>query len=678
MGSATNPNGNSGAAERVAENALHTIGLLFEPGDVIEIRALNVGQTRNRAGATYSGYFNFEREEAIRDAIRYLDGRAEGVYVVLNRFNPALLARADNRLQAKPKHTTTDADIIQRRWLYIDVDANRPAGISATEDEHQAALQQTLRIREFLRSRAWPEPVIADSANGGHLLYPLPPLNLARAGELVKACLQVLASRFSDGTVTVDQSTGTAARICKLYGTLARKGDTTPERPHRRACILEEPERIEPVSLEALESLTKEAESAAPLATARASSTSPPHRFKIEDWLASGGLEIIKGPEPYNGGRRWTLRTCPFSPEHQKPAIIELPSGALCYRCLHNSCAQNDWRALRRVVDPGSLQSDDASPAASEASAETAPAITDLSQIPSVWNLEANLEWCVEEMVANGSVTLICAESGTGKTWLAYYIAGCVAHGSPILGRRVKQSKVLYLDGENPLYVVKQRLGDLGIAETPDLTIWGGWNTCPPPGPLSTVVHEFARVHQGLIIYDSLIEFHSGSEQSSTETRAFMRHFRALANLGSAVVVLHNAGKAETAKLYRGSSDIKAAVDTAYLLRRADNRPEKLGKLYMNCFKGRLAPGQNFGLEFCQRRGFIECENHTPTQTVGEILSEIVAAKPGSNQSQLVKLAQGRGCTKRQVEECLKNGPWYKTPRPKNSTLYSLAPEGID
>src|SRR5262249_61871146 len=94
------------------------------------IRALNVGGTSDRAGVTYSGYFNFENEKAIGDAIRRLDGRAEGIYVVLNRFNPSLLARANNRLQPRPRSTTSDPDTSLRRWLYIDVDDNRPAGIS--------------------------------------------------------------------------------------------------------------------------------------------------------------------------------------------------------------------------------------------------------------------------------------------------------------------------------------------------------------------------------------------------------------------------------------------------------------------------------------------------------------------------------------------------------------------
>ena len=275
------------------------------------------------------------------------------------------------------------------------------------------------------------------------------------------------------------------------------------------------------------------------------------------------------------------------------------------------------------------------------------------------------------------SVTLICAESGTGKTWLAYYIAGCVAHGVSVLGRSVKRSKVLYLDGENPLYVVKQRLFDLGIVETPDLTIWGGWNMSPPPGPQSAVVRKFAREHEGLIIYDSFIEFHPGSEQSSTETRAFMREFRTLANLGATVIVLHNAGKAETSKLYRGSSDIKAAVDTAYLLSGSGDKPEKLGKLSLRCFKGRLMPGQNFGLEFSPKRGFIQCEDFAPTKTVEEIISEILGDHPRANQSQVVNMARTQGCTKRQAEECLKNGPWQKTAGPQNSILYSLPPEEL-
>ena len=473
--------------------------------------------------------------------------------------------------------------------------------------------------------------------------------------------------------MAVDEATASTARICKLYGTLTRKGDATADRPHRRAHILDEPERTQPVPIEVFESLARESESAKPSVPLPAGVAT---QFNIEQWLASSGLEVIKGPDPYHGGQRWTLRICPFNPEHRKPVIIQFPSGARCYKCLHNSCAQNGWTELRGLVDPGYRPVNRSSPTYAVVQTNDTPLITDLSQIPSVWTLESHIEWCVQDIIARGSVTLICAESGTGKTWLAYYIAGCVAQGVSVLGRPVHRSKVLYIDGENPLYVVKQRLYDLGIAETPDLTVWGGWNVRPPPGPLSELVLNFAREHKGLIIYDSLIEFHPGSEQSSTETRSYMRQFRVLANLGATVIVLHNAGKAETSKLYRGSSDIKAAVDTAYLLRRGlDDATEKLGKLYMECFKGRLAPGQNVAMEFRQNQGFVPCERRESTKTVQEIISEILAERPGSNQKQIVTMAQEQGCTKRQAEECLAGELWQRKRGPHNSIRYSLRQE---
>lgn len=665
-----------------ANEALRAIGALFEPGDVIEIRALDVGRTQERAGCTYAGYFNFESKEAITAAIRSVDGRAEGVYVTLNRPNPELLARSANRLKVRPKNTTTDADIIEWIWFYIDADAVRPAGISATDAEHEAALQRISVIREFLSEGGWPDPIRGDSGNGGHLLYRLPKLDLKRAGDLVKRCLQALSARFSDAVVKVDEATANPSRICKLYGTMARKGDSTPDRPHRRSNLIETPERIIPVSLEALEALASQVLEKAVKSTAH---SGPARRtFDVDQWIATR-IEIVKGPEPYDGGRRWTLPTCPFNAEHLKPVIIELASGALAYKCLHKSCSDNGWKELRELIEPNQRNTispgssiPDGAPTPAHAAEDVTPLITDLSQLPSVWQLEQKLDWAVEGMIARGSVTLICAESGTGKTWLAYYLAGCVAHGKPLLDRNVRHTKVLYIDGENPLYLVKQRLFDLGIAETADLTVWGGWVLSPPPGPESSLVIEFARKYKGLIIYDSLIEFHPGSEQSSTETRAFMKLFRVLANLGATVVVLHHTGKALTAKQYRGSSDIKGSVDTAYLLSRADDdHSQKIGKITMTCFKSRLAPGQSFAMEFVQAQGFIAADAFDPARSVTEIISEILGEQPGLNQREIVRRGHELGCTKRQIENCLRNGHWVRVPGPKHSILYSL-PDGGD
>jgi hypothetical protein len=217
--------------------------------------------------------------------------------------------------------------------------------------------------------------------------------------------------------------------------------------------------------------------------------------------------------------------------------------------------------------------------------------------------------------------------------------------------------------------MVKQRLFDLGILETTDLIVWGGWNDSPPAGPGSLAVINFVREHKPLIIYDSLIEFHPGSEQSSTETRAFMRQFRTLANMGATVVVLHHTGKAESSKQYRGSSDIKAAVDTAYLLERADENEPEIRKLVLTCFKSRLALARNFSMEFRRSLGFVAAE----LRNVPEIIEDVLRDHPGSNQSEVIKFCMARGCSKSQVEAALKNGKWSIQKGPKNAKLYLLS-----
>lgn len=661
-----------GAGHPALNCVLRTCQTLFESGDVIEIRALDVGRSLEHGGSTRAGYFNVENTEAISAAVRSLDGKAEGIYVVLNRCNPELLSRSANRLRVKPKHTTTDADIVEWRWLYVDADANRPAGMSSTNAEHQLALNRVREIRDFLGGCGWPEPIHGDSGNGAHLLYRLPALELASAGALVKGCLKSLSGRFSDALVKVDQSTATAARLCKLYGTMTRKGDSTPERPHRRSALIAASDHIEPVALEQLEALAGET-------VVRSAETKLPaanggNVLDVEQWLIRNDLEILKGPEAYGDGRKWTLPRCLFNPEHAKPVLIQYESGALLYRCLHKSCSEKTWAAFRQLVESEHQELGNST----SFCGTKASRITSLSQIPSVFGLERKLEWRVEGMIAQGSITMICAESGTGKTWLGYYLAGCVANCIPVLGHSVIGCKVLYLDGENPLYVAKQRLKDLGFSDSPNLTMWGGWNAAPPPGPNDPLVIEFAREHKGLIVYDSLIEFHSGSEQSSTETRTFMRRFRHLANFGASVVVLHHSGKAETSKLYRGSSDIKAAVDTAYALTRTGQELAELGDLALTCFKGRLAPGRNFSMKFKKGKGFLQTAGGERKRDATEVVAEILTDAPASNQSQIVAYARKLGLAKAQIEACLKSGDWTKRPGPNNSTLYSLGTERAD
>lgn len=165
---------------------------------------------------------------------------AKGVYYTLNPLKPDLLARRCYRLDwAGEGELAEDRDVLVRRWLLVDADPIRDPLISATDAEKMLARQTVQDVRDFLRGHSWPEPLLADSGNGYHLLYRVDVP--ADDGGVVAGVLRALAQRFDTDRVKIDQSVFNPARICKLPGTFARKGDHTLLRPHRRARLLEVP-----------------------------------------------------------------------------------------------------------------------------------------------------------------------------------------------------------------------------------------------------------------------------------------------------------------------------------------------------------------------------------------------------------------------------------------------------
>jgi hypothetical protein len=140
--------------------------------------------------------------------------------------------------------TTSDTDIVGRRWLLVDFDPVRPAGISSTKREHGRAVAAACGARDDLRSAGWPDPVVANSGNGAHLLYRVDLPNDGGSTELVKRVLAGVAVRCATDDVSVDQTVFNAGRITKVYGTMACKGDSLPERPHRRSRLLEIPDDL--------------------------------------------------------------------------------------------------------------------------------------------------------------------------------------------------------------------------------------------------------------------------------------------------------------------------------------------------------------------------------------------------------------------------------------------------
>ena len=154
---------------------------------------------------------------------------------------------------AVAREATKDSDIVHRDWLLIDFDPHSPergAEDSTTDEEKEVARLRMETVRAYLRETGWPNPVVADSGNGWHLLLRIDLANDDSSRQLVRSFLQALSRQFSDDAVEIDTRVFNASRITKIYGTLARKGVDRPERPHRVSHLISVPDTLEPVARE--------------------------------------------------------------------------------------------------------------------------------------------------------------------------------------------------------------------------------------------------------------------------------------------------------------------------------------------------------------------------------------------------------------------------------------------
>lgn len=347
----------------VASEIIRFLNLLVQPGDVFEVRA---PKCLERRGATYSstvsGYFTHASIESAAGLIAELDesALAPGVYVTLNPVRPDLLARAANRLKRRAPETTADGDIVVRRWLLVDVDPVRPSGVSATDEELELARQRASAIYVFLSTLGWTEPIVAMSGNGYHLLYRIDlPVDEA---ELVRRVLAAIADHFDDALITIDRSVHNPARITKIIGTMARKGDDLPAgegiaaRPHRRSKLINVPEEPCVVPTEALEALVESAKPPPP--------PSPPDQIErfpatpegVRVWLEQRGVPV-KGVRRNGTKSMLLLERCPIDPEivstgSSDIAVLVGDDGMLAYCNKHNRGENFTWPDLRRVLDP--------------------------------------------------------------------------------------------------------------------------------------------------------------------------------------------------------------------------------------------------------------------------------------------------------------------------------------
>jgi hypothetical protein len=192
-----------------------------------------------------------------------------GVYVLFNEPDDAVTTRSALGVwhAQKKGEATTDADIVSRRALFIDVDWARSKGTSTTDEHHAETIRTAEQIVDIIAELVDPTSIgIGDSGNGASVLIALSRIpDSPQLSALIREALYCLHFRFTDpriqadknirNGIEIDTSVCDAKRLCPAYGTTKRKGAAgNRERPHRRTAFVcsDTPHRLNLAELEAL------------------------------------------------------------------------------------------------------------------------------------------------------------------------------------------------------------------------------------------------------------------------------------------------------------------------------------------------------------------------------------------------------------------------------------------
>lgn len=339
------------------KNLSNAIHLLHTDGELFEIRLIN-------GSYNASGYFtNADTAiKALQDFrpnwnSRTPTAKASNIFITLNPIDMSCYSRKQHdHFIENVTPTTKDNEITALNWLLIDLDPKRISGVSSSDAELTLAKEKSNTIRSFMSERGFKEPIRAMSGNGIHLVYRFNVKNTEENVAVFENALKVLSDKFSDDRVEVDTTVFNPARICKLWGTIAQKGATTPERPHRKAYIEPSTPFSVPVNdFTLLKALAAEIDENKPSETAYSTTKeNTKEKFDLQQFISEHNIPVKSIERAANGSVKYILEHCLFDESHKgkDAAIFQKSDGSLGYKCFHNSCSGKHWKDVRLLFEP--------------------------------------------------------------------------------------------------------------------------------------------------------------------------------------------------------------------------------------------------------------------------------------------------------------------------------------
>ena len=248
--------------------------------------------------------------------------------------------------------------------------------------------------------------------------------------------------------------------------------------------------------------------------------------------------------------------------------------------------------------------------------------------------LDIPISWAVKGLIPQQAITLLSARGGMGKTILSISISDAVTKGIPFLGLETTKMQVVYIDFENSLPTLIERIKRIDAS---NVLFWHTTNEIKPPRLDSKEYELYRKLPQGaLLIFDTLRASQSRDENDSQHMAMIMQRLKELRDLGFTILILHHTAKSND-RVYKGSTAIFDLSDhclSLHKVKKGSYTPEEASESDSEdsedfCYrlgtrdKTRYEPFHIF-LEFDIEKGCFAIAPDPDTETLEEIQSLLV------------------------------------------------------
>lgn len=513
------------------------VRLLVGPESLTEVRVLLQSADDRICRNQY--YLGAQAEDVARD-VHPLDQLSNciGIYLIPNPIDPKLIDR--NTKWRKPFITkipsSNQSNMLSRRWILVDCDSIRPGECSATEAERVAAFDLAENVIASLSVFGFGNPIKADSGNGCHLIYPVEMPPDQPTSQLIKEFLGQLTNRCKVTGAKVDPVTWDSQRMVRLYGTKSRKGESTPDRPHRLSGI------IDPGTPDSAGANTKAFHAAL-------------EAWREQDRLLQGEgqrdpveaarkyVSRIEGAVSGAGGHNKTYRVASLLVE----GFGLTDDQAFGVLQGWNASCKPEWseRDLRHKIESARAKADQSKighllvknqPSTAKQTIPDGVQKTDAT-VADLIRLGQSLQWLWPGWIQRGVLVGIAAEPGAGKTRFCADIARRVNHAlpwpdgtAPTLDRG---AKVMWLCCDGQWGEITQFPQQFGIP--PEAIYLNSWNLDPTDGTVLDEAKQFKELEErinrtgvSLVFVDTVM---NSTTHNTTRPEEGVKYFKPLAEV---------------------------------------------------------------------------------------------------------------------------------------------------